>query len=131
MGVGRGDGAVPDEIVHKPSTERRRSTRYPVSASVLVTWRDPNGQRAAAQGVTRDICLKGMFVATDTCPPISSIVRCEVLLPPLQGSEAPGTRFVLQTVGRVVRTETNQVWGCGIRTRVAVLADSVSLPKRG
>ncbi len=97
---------------------------------MLVSWKARNGRRSTTQGTTRDICLKGMFVATDRCPPVSAVVRCEVLLPQLEGSQAPVARFVLQAVGRVVRTEVDDVWGCGIRTRVAVLADSVSLPQR-
>ncbi len=77
--------------------------------------------------MTKNICLKGMFVATEGGPPISSVVRCEVLLPQLAGSLPPVARFVLQAVGRVVRTEAAD-GGFGLLTRVTVLADSISRP---
>lgn len=122
-----GNSAVGNVVtVAGDHTERRRSKRYSVTAPVVVTWKGRNGRRKTAQGMTRDICLKGLFVATDTCPPVSSVVRCEVLLPELEGSQAPVARFVLQAVGRVVRTERDKVEGFGVRTRASVLADSVA-----
>jgi hypothetical protein len=59
-------------------------------------------------------------VASIKLPPLSSIVRCDVMLPELQGSNGKPERFVLQAVGRVVRVKFSNTIGFGVSSRVSL-----------
>jgi hypothetical protein len=104
------------------SKERRRSERFVVVAPVIFSWRTRNGILKTARGITRNICVKGMFVASEDCPPVSSVVRCEVQLPAFEGSEEPVVPLVLQAVGRVVRVRLHNTIGFGMSSRASLLA---------
>ncbi len=106
--------------------ERRHSKRYALIAPVVITWRTEPGERQSVQGLTRDICLDGMYVTAEKLPPRSIVVRCEVLLPQLDGNEGKAVAFTLQTVGRVVWTERNDTTGFGVSSRVTLLADAAA-----
>ena len=43
-------------------------------------WTDTEGNEHGAQGITRDIAPKGMFIYTDSPPPPNAVLRIEVAL---------------------------------------------------
>jgi hypothetical protein len=89
---------------------------------VIFTWRARNGVLKRGHGMTLNICLKGMFVTSYRQPPVSSLIRCVVVLPTLESDSEGGQHIVLEAVGRVVRTKLNRIAGFGINSRALALA---------
>ncbi len=58
--------------------DRRRSTRYRLSATVNFHWKDEEGLRRQGGGSPRDVSEKGIFVVSDTCPPVGAALRLHV-----------------------------------------------------
>jgi hypothetical protein len=74
------------------------------------------------QGKTRNLSVGGMFIVSPECPPVSTVVRCEVNLPALPGSTEAMAPMNLAAVGRVIRTEgAGGQPGFALRHRVTVL----------
>ncbi len=110
-----------------PLDTSRGCTRFARVAPVVCSW-GPTKYRRVLQGMTRDISIHGIFVASPDCPPLSSVVRCQVHLPPLSGAAKPVRPVILRTVGRVVRTDDRGA-GFAIHMKTPVLWDSESLSR--
>ncbi len=82
--------------------ENRKAVRYPLSANVVFTWEEERGIHQKAEGITRDISLKGVFVYSVVSPPEKAPIRMEVDLPPLREGASP---VHIHVQGRVVRIE--------------------------
>ena len=66
-------------IIVERNLERRRAVRYELTIPVAFLWADNDGSALHAEGVTRDISDIGVYVLADTCPPLHSEVRVEVM----------------------------------------------------
>ncbi len=83
--------------------ERRQARRYPVAAPVLFRWREAGGAERQKGGFTLNVSTKGTYITCDgNCPPISSRVTVELLLPLQQEKN----RLTLKADGQVVRITT-------------------------
>jgi hypothetical protein len=78
IGEGKGIKTTSDN-----STERRKATRYRMSAQVIFRWGKSHKDRFQSEGTTRDVSLAGACVLTETCPPVNETVQMEIILPPL------------------------------------------------
>jgi hypothetical protein len=97
----------------------RSHFRVQLDLPVVFRWRDRSG-RHQAEGVTRDISAAGVFVLSEVFPPVSAIIRCEVLIPSLD-VQAQGSLLEVIAVGHVVRAgESN---GFAVRSKKFVLRD--------
>jgi hypothetical protein len=65
--------------------ELRRARRYLLSVPALFTWAPPDGKPRNGKGVTRDINALGVYVQTDSLPPVGARVQMEILLPQAGG----------------------------------------------
>src|ERR1700733_14884994 len=72
-----------DDHVHSV-IELRKSNRYALRAPVLVEWAPQNGEPQSGQGVTRDINTFGVYIVTETLPPVGALVQMDILLPKLE-----------------------------------------------
>jgi hypothetical protein len=84
--------------------EQRKSNRYALRAPVLFEWAPQNEEPQSGRGVTRDINTFGVFIVTDTLPPVGALVQMDILLPKL---EAPGFGMSLAGEGMVLRVESS------------------------
>lgn len=82
--------------------EQRKTKRYRLSARALFEWASHGGEPQGGQGVTRDINASGVYVVTDTLPPVGALIQLEVLLPKLAD---PGVGMSLAGEGVVLRVE--------------------------
>ncbi len=111
-------------MTSRPDVERttgrlRELSRYCFVLPVTFSWKDA-GERRSGAGKTRDLSARGIFVETAACPPLSAIVRCELLVPNLDEDRI--NHWLRGTaVGRVVRSDANV--GFAISSRVFVLRD--------
>ncbi|MGH9783788.1 MAG: PilZ domain-containing protein [Terriglobia bacterium] len=64
----------------------RRFLRVPVGVSAVISWADPDGLLQRRKAVARDMSAKGMFLYTDSPPPLGSAVTLEILLPLLRNA---------------------------------------------
>jgi hypothetical protein len=106
--------------------EQREQFRYGVRALVDFEWLD-DGVLRRAQGLTRDISPKGMFIYSDSEPPTKSDLRVKVSF----GSVAEGfTNVQLRANALVVRVEPSSIpgmqHGFAILNRSCQLDESVS-----
>ena len=61
--------------------DRRKNSRYGLRFSVRFSWRGLPGVWLYGQGITRDMSITGVYVYTQTCPPVQAVLRTEILLP--------------------------------------------------
>jgi hypothetical protein len=80
----------------------RKFTRFTLRVPVVFGWTDQGGEHAG-RGVTSNISAGGMFIVSSICPPTSSVVHCEMLLP---SPSAKGIEeFEGRAIGSVVRSQ--------------------------
>lgn len=65
----------------RTSADRRKAARYPISAAASFEWQDSNSNWPEAIGISRDIGGAGLFLETETIPPIGSLLHFRVTLP--------------------------------------------------
>jgi hypothetical protein len=95
--------------------ERRKSVRYPINGLVQFQWRGADGQSYDAIGTTCDIGRGGVFIESDSIPPVASVLKLIVTLP----AESKGdVTLQLGGIGVVlnVRRESRQAIGFGAST---------------
>ena len=61
--------------------DRRKSERYPISGLVEFQWRGTDKQWHDAIGITRDMGRAGVFILSDSIPPVASVLKLIVTLP--------------------------------------------------
>lgn len=79
---------------HMPiPVELRRAKRYRLAAPTLFLWAPQDGESHRGEGETRDINTFGIYVLTDSLPPIGARVQLETILPTLTDT---GSGMLLQ-----------------------------------
>lgn len=101
-----GRGSIESDDHMRIAVELRKAKRYRLSAPALFLWAPLDGKAKSGHGVTRDINTSGVFVQTDSLPPVGARVQMEVVLPKLADA-SPGMR--LQGEGVVLRCENGDV----------------------
>ena len=97
------------------AVELRKSRRYRLPAPVSFVWERPDGQLQEGKGTIRDISDRGVFIITDTVPPVGAHLDVDVHLPSLDVSSGA---VQLHGEGVVVRVETGADEGRGFAARV-------------
>ena len=90
-----------DNPMHN-AIELRRAKRYRLSVPALFMWALQDGKPRNGKGVTHDINALGVYIQTDSLPPVGARVQMEIVLPKLADS-SPGMH--LQGEGIVLRCE--------------------------
>jgi hypothetical protein len=80
--------------------DRRRNHRYDLRTRVGFSWEDLEGICHRGESLTRDISEVGVFVQTNSCPPVGTTVQLEVSF---HSATAEGVQ--IQAQGRVIRVE--------------------------
>jgi len=80
--------------------DRRRSYRYDVAAQVKFNWKDAEGVCHRDEGLVHDISQSGMFVLTNSHPPIGTTVRFQIFL-----QSAAAARVRVEAQGQIIRLE--------------------------
>lgn len=81
--------------------DRRLHKRFDLSAPVTYSWKDQPGIRYSGQGTTRDVSECGLFVLTDSMPPVGAAIQFEVSF-----SFRDDSRVQMRARGMIVRAET-------------------------
>lgn len=82
--------------------DRRLHKRFDLSAPVTYSWKDRSGIRRSAQGTTRDVSECGLFVVTNSPPPLGTAIHFEVSF-----SFRDDSRVQMRARGMILRAETN------------------------
>ncbi len=90
--------------------ELRKAKRYPLSAPAAFWWAPQDRKPRSGKGVTRDINTFGVYVLTDTLPPVGARVQMEIVLPKLADN---GSGMHLHGEGVVLRGESRGSQGAG------------------
>lgn len=80
--------------------DRRVRPRFDLTAPVKYSWKDLAGNRHGT-GFTRDVSERGIFIVTDTLPPMGATVHFEVSFPFRDESQ-----IQMRAQGRIVRLES-------------------------
>lgn len=80
----------------------RKLLRVPVAVSAVVSWADPTGRLQRTSAVTKDMSSKGMFLFSDSPPPVGSSIQLEIPLPLLRYAE---TSVRVKADAKVVRIQ--------------------------
>jgi hypothetical protein len=92
------------------AVDLRHSRRYRVSATASFLWERADGLLEETSGAIRDISDRGVFIVTDTVPPVGAHLDVDVHLPSV---EAGSAAVQLHGEGVVVRIETRAGEGRG------------------
>lgn len=101
-------------MLRQATAQERVFSRVRLTAPVSFGWKTP-GMAWFGDGITRDMSARGMYVVSETSPPLATVVRCNVCLPPLEPSQHVLTGIV---VGRVIRVDET---GFAVTSKVFVL----------
>ena len=82
--------------------ELRHALRYQLAAAVVFRWENSAGGQLQAEGITRDISVKGAFILTVNSPPAGIMLSVEIFLPRFDCS---GRALRIVSEGRVIRVE--------------------------
>ena len=82
--------------------ELRKAIRYQLRAPALFMWAPQNGKPQSGRGFTRDINTFGVYVQTDSIPPVGARVQLEIVFPKLSDN---GSGMHLHGEGVVLRCE--------------------------
>ena len=63
--------------------DRRKGKRFRLRLAVLFSWRDAQGRLQSGEGWSRDIGSRGVYVRTDTAPPVGTLLEMNIFLPEL------------------------------------------------
>jgi hypothetical protein len=88
---------------------RRRTSRYTLHARTQFHWTDDEGLAREAQGYTRDISPKGVYVFAAACPPRGAALTMNIFLPVFSPDSGD---LRLEAEGRVVRVDLASGEGC-------------------
>jgi len=97
------------------AVDLRHSRRYRVSAPASFLWERADGLLEETSGAIRDISDRGVFIVTDTVPPVGAHLDVDVHLPSLDVNSGA---VQLHGEGVVVRVETSADEGRGFAARV-------------
>ena len=81
--------------------ELRKATRYRVSAPAFYWWQRADGTLQEAQGISRDISDRGVFILAKELPPPGVHVEIDIHLPAVTGTSRSAQ---LHGEGTVVRS---------------------------
>jgi len=83
--------------------EQRKATRYRLHAPAFYWWESADGTLQEAQGVTRDISDRGVFITATQLPPAGVRVEIDVHLPSVssaaRSAQLHGEGTVLRSSG--------------------------------
>ncbi len=101
--------------------ELRKATRYLVSAPAFYWWERADGTLQEAQGITLDICDRGVFILAKEVPPVGKCVELDVHLPAVTGTARAAQ---LHGEGTVVRISGRGAKESGFAAAVVFRAES-------
>jgi hypothetical protein len=82
--------------------DRRRNRRFDLRAPVTYFWAEAANIHGTGHGITRDVSQAGLFVTTDSCPPVGTAVELELSF--RLGDDS----LHMRANGSVVRVEANE-----------------------
>ncbi|MGA9567469.1 MAG: hypothetical protein WBS19_18225 [Candidatus Korobacteraceae bacterium] len=95
--------------------DRRKATRYPITATAKFERKDASGQWQEVSGTTRDVGRAGLFMETETIPPVAVHLQFRVVLP---AQQAGAMTLRLAGVGRVRHQQRRPRSGSGFGASV-------------
>ena len=84
------------------SMDRRIHTRFDLTAPVSYTWTELDGICRTGRGSTRDVSECGLFVLTDSFPPVGTVIQFEVAF-----SFRDESQIRMKSEGKVVRVDAD------------------------
>ncbi len=115
---------MPVSVTPLESLDFRKNLRVPIAASAIISWAGSNRVLQSRKVIARDMSAKGMFLYTESPPPLGSLVKLEILLPMLRNAKS---MVRIKANGRVVRVQPpNEVEGEEI-SGFAIITDRFTL----
>jgi len=101
--------------------ELRKARRYRLSVPAFYCWERADGILQEAQGITRDISSRGVFILGDALPPAGAHLELNVYLPSLSGTPRS---VQLNGEGAVLRAGGAEVGQSGFAVEVIFHTES-------
>ena len=104
--------------------ERRESRRFRLSLAVVFSWCDEHGIIQSAEGWSSNISSGGIYIRTETAPPLGRAVEMNVFLPqPAYNLHAAEIHATGQ-VTRVEQDPRSEFLGFSVRNRMVLIRES-------
>lgn len=81
--------------------DRRQHNRFDLSAPVTYSW-EQGSIRSAGRGTTRDVSECGLFVLTESSPPLGAVIEFEVSF-----SFRDDSQIQMRAKGKVIRVDAD------------------------
>lgn len=105
--------------------ELRKTKRYRLSAPAFYCWERADGILQEAQGMTRDMSSRGVFILAESLPPPGAHLELKVYLPSLSGARRS---VQLNGEGTVLRAGRAEVGQSGFAAEVILHTESSDSP---
>jgi PilZ domain len=79
--------------------ERRQQNRFELRAICEFEWRDSQNVKRSAEAVCRDISSKGLYLWSESLPPVGTYIALKVFLK----TQGAGPKLLIEITARVVR----------------------------
>jgi PilZ domain len=80
--------------------DRRQNQRFDLKAPVTYFWAEAENNQGTGHGITRDVSQSGLFVLTDSLPPVGTAIELELSF------HLRDKSLQMRANGSVVRVET-------------------------
>jgi len=110
--------------------ERRKGKRFRLRLAVLFSWRDEQGRLQSGEGWSRDIGSHGVYVRTDTAPPIGTFLEMNIFLPELGYKIHTAEIHAKAQVARVNCERVGQACGFAAINQSIVVREAIGFEKK-
>ena len=106
------DNPLQDRPANNYLEDRRKSARYLIAGRICFQWQAADANWCEARGITTNIGKSGVFIESNSVPPVASLLKLSALLPT---GWATATTLCLTGSGQVchVRQAPSQTQGFG------------------
>ena len=98
--------------------------------AVLFSWRDAQGRLQSGEGWSRDIGSRGVYVRTDTAPPIGTLLEMNIFLPELGYKIHTAEIHAKGQVARIDRERIGQACGFAAINQSVVVREAIGFEKK-
>ena len=107
-----------------PNMERRGATRFQLKLVVAFSWTNEEGELQTGEGRTRDLTSRGIYVQSETMPPVGAHVEMDVIFPQPVSLTSPAELHAGGRVVRIEQTTASQPGGFAAMNHTVTLRDS-------
>lgn len=110
--------------------DRRKGKRFRLRLAVLFSWRDSQGTLQSGEGWSRNIGSRGIYVRTNTAPPLGASLEMNIFLPELGYKIHTAEIHAKGQVARIDCDPMGQACGFAAVNQSIVIREAIGFEKK-